>query len=337
MLFIAVLDQEPEYSVRLADYIGRKQNSAFTVCAFTDAALLEERADKQEIDLLLVSENVLTDRIRELKNIRQIVILTEERTGAIKAEFPAVYKYQPSDGVVKEALACYAAQNQEALLGLHVMKHAAGLTGVYSPVKRCLKTTFAVIYGWMQAREGRTLLISFDTFSDFSRLFQRSFSYDLADILYYYRNDSCWYEQAAHMLESIDGLDIIAPCACPEDIWELKAEDIGEFVRQMAVYGGYESVVLDIGEDFREPVRLLEQCGRIYMPEREDEVSAAKMQSYQSYLAARKLTALEDRTVRLRFPRLKRSEGRGCWFEQVMWSNVGGYIRDVLQDGGRSG
>ena len=84
MRFIAVLDQEPEYSVRLADYIGRKQNSAFTVCAFTDAALLEERADKQEIDLLLVSENVLTDRIRELKNIRQIVILTEERTGAIK-------------------------------------------------------------------------------------------------------------------------------------------------------------------------------------------------------------------------------------------------------------
>ena len=120
MRFIAVLVRAGVFG-QLADYIGRKQNSAFTVCAFTDAALLEERADKQEIDLLLVSENVLTDRIRTEKH-------TADRDpdrgthGRRKGEgFPIVYKYQSSDWVVREALACYAAQNQEALLGLHVM------------------------------------------------------------------------------------------------------------------------------------------------------------------------------------------------------------------------
>ena len=169
-----------------------------------------ERADKQEIDLLLVSENVLTDRIRELKKYTADRDPDRGTHGRRKGRVPCCAKIP----VLRRG-----------------GEGGAGLLCSTEPGKRfesacdetCCRADRRIFAGqalpennlcsnlWMDTgQKGRTLLISFDTFSDFSRLFQRSFSYDLADILYYYRNDSCWYEQAAHMLESIDGLDIIA-------------------------------------------------------------------------------------------------------------------------------
>ena len=76
-----------------------------------------------------------------------------------------------------------------------------------------------------------------------------------------------------HMLESIDGLDIVAPCACPGGYMELKAEDSASLStgRWRFTEARVESC-WDIGEDFEGNFGQAAGTVRLHLyAEREDE------------------------------------------------------------------
>ena len=71
-----------------------------------------------------------------------------------------------------------------------VLMTAAGrrsrITGVYSPIGRCGKTSFALTLGQVLAREEKVLYITLEEFSGLSALTGTVYTGGLSDLLYYY-------------------------------------------------------------------------------------------------------------------------------------------------------
>ena len=95
-----------------------------------------------------------------------------------------VYKYQASDDLLREVMSWYRPQE------IPVLMTAAGrrsrITGVYSPIGRCGKTSFALTLGQVLAREEKVLYITLEEFSGLSALTGTVYTGGLSDLLYYY-------------------------------------------------------------------------------------------------------------------------------------------------------
>ena len=59
----------------------------------------------------------------------------------------------------------------------------AKVLGVYSPVGRCLKTSFALTMGKLLAQEERVLYLNLEEFSGLSVLMKEEYKSDLSDLL----------------------------------------------------------------------------------------------------------------------------------------------------------
>ena len=114
----------------------------------------------------------------------QIVRLSERRE-IISGEIPAVYKYQASDAVLREVMACYRVNPERVPLTALGIKST--VMGVYSPVNRCGKTGFCMTLGQILSRESRALFLNLEEHSGMSRLTNTEYVTSLSDLIYEYR------------------------------------------------------------------------------------------------------------------------------------------------------
>ena len=136
----AVCDLEASYAYNLMEYIYEKESGTFEVQAFTSVRNLAAFAGEQEIELLLISSSAMCDEVRKLP-VKRIIILSEGEMLKELSEYPFVYKYQASDSLVSEVMNYYAEAPSAEPVPL--LKKQVELIGIYSPVKRTLRTSFA--------------------------------------------------------------------------------------------------------------------------------------------------------------------------------------------------
>lgn len=92
-----------------------------------------------------------------------------------------MYKYQSGDCILQEVMACYCIAPPQP--GLALMGKSGLVMGVYSPVGRCGKTSFALALAHMLGKSQAVLFISLEEYSgfqswsagDMSRIFQMYF------------------------------------------------------------------------------------------------------------------------------------------------------------------
>ena len=99
------------------------------------------------------------------------------------------------------------------------LKRKTELFGVYSPLGRCLKTSFAWTLGQILSEERSVLLISLEEYSGLEELMQKKFSCTLSDLLYYVRQKNPGVILKLNsMVQSVGQLDFVPPVQSPEDI-----------------------------------------------------------------------------------------------------------------------
>ena len=106
----AVCDTEMEYARNFMEYLNQKRNIPFEVHAFSSAEMFLEFAKNNETEILLISDKAMKEEIRRYP-IRQIIILSEGVHSPVLDQYPAVYKYQSSEKVIREVMACYGVEN----------------------------------------------------------------------------------------------------------------------------------------------------------------------------------------------------------------------------------
>ena len=277
---MGVYDVDPFYADRFAEFANQKEQIPFTAIAFTNISKLQSYSQKQPLELLLVGDDIDRTQLVEVK-AEQIVQLSESRE-IIRGEIPAVYKYQASDAVLREVMACYRVNPEK--VPLTTVGTKSTVIGVYSPINRCGKTGFCMTLGQILARESRVLFFNLEEYSGMSRLTNTEYTTSLSDLIYEYRQGGYTHMSIGTVLHTWGGLDYVPPVAYAEDLVELKGDELAELIARIAVDGIYEMVLIDIGNLGRGMEPLLELCNVIYTPIKEDCVSAAKLEAWQNYL-----------------------------------------------------
>lgn len=326
---MAVYDLDLFYAKRFADVMNQKENVPFAVMAFSSLERLRQYAGEHPIELLLISSQVNREEIRDL-GIGQVITLTEGDSQEPDKDCPSVYKYQSSSGIIREVMACYSAGDEPAQTK---DGKTASVIGVYSPVGRCLKTSFALTLGQLMASERRVLYVTLEDYSGLAAMTGEEYKSDFSDVLYYFSQGNLNFMRLSGIVHSIGNMDYIPPARYPEDLAHISPEQMAELVRNLASGSGYEIIILDVGNYGHQAAPILSACQIVYMPVKEDGISSAKIREFEEYMERTGNSGGLDKIKKLRLPYHRGFGRKENYIEQLLWSELGDYVRKLLRGG----
>ncbi|MBS6193964.1 MAG: hypothetical protein KH828_00105 [Clostridiales bacterium] len=327
----AVCDLEVDYAYHFMEYLSRKKNIPFEVRVFTSPEAFLEFAGQHPVELLLISEKAMCDRIQKEK-IGQIMILSEGVAAEGLEKYPQIYKYQSSNQVIREALACYGASHQNGVKALQTAKRQVDIIGIYSPVGRTMKTTFALTLGQILAKNKAVLYLNLEEYSGFEYLLEQTYEQTLGDLLYYLRQGtSNLVLKMSGMIQSMNNLDFLPPVLSPEDIRHTALEEWVQLLQELVDYSSYEAIILDMGDGVADLHQMLEQCTRIYMPIRTDPMSQAKITQFENLLKLWNRTAVLGKIRKIKLPFHRTIHKGAGYLDDLVWSELGDFVRELIR------
>lgn len=321
---MAVYDIDFRYADRLAEFANQREQVPFRVVAFTSLEKLKEFAQRETIDLLLIGDGVEKEQLAEIPAV-QTVWLSEN--GVAEEGEAVVYKYQASDSLLREVMSWYQPQEIPALMT--VTGRRSRITGVYSPVGRCGKTSFALTLGQVLAREEKVLYITLEEFSGLSALTGTVYTGGLSDLLYYYTQREYSPVRLGSVTYNWGELDYIPPVTYAEDKSGIHPEVFAGLIQRIASDGVYEELILDVGVFCGGSEELLGICDVVYVPVKDDVVSTAKLEEWKAYLKRSGRGMIWEKLRFLKLPEPGPLPARESYLEQLLWSELGDFVREL--------
>ena len=322
----AICDLEETYVVRLADYLNTRGMLPYQVLAFTNLESLGQYAQDNEIEILLISTDAMTDAVKEM-NVRRVIILSEGEVPGLDRREMVINKYQDSDSIARQVMS-YAGEAKAVQMPENCRVYA-----VWSPVGRCGKTLFALTLAHLASEEGRTLYLNLEGYSGFEPLFRTTYRSDTADLLYASGDPS---QNLAVLMEScvqtFGSLDIVPPAFFPEDIRDITCTEWVKFMAAAVSAGDYRTVVLDIGPQFPDVADLLEKCTRCYVPILQDPVSRAKISQFDRNMEALGRQELLRAQVRIYLPEVTVRSSGAALLDDLAYGKMGQFARRLLEE-----
>lgn len=328
---LAIYDPDADYANGLMEYISDKQGIPFKTVTFTEKDILLNFVSKQHIDILLISSFSMEERIGQL-DIGKIILLSP---GSIFSEFTGyswIYKYQSAENIVREVLNYYAEiHNNDGIVS--ISRGNMEIIGVYSPLGRIGKTTFALTLGQILAADAPTLYMNMEEFSAFDKIMAKSYPGDLSDLMYFYKqNPESVPIKLQAVVDSIHEMDYIPPLLFSQDLRELNTEEWVSLIQKIASTGTYEKIVLDVGSMLKNVFQILEICNSIYTPINDDRISLMKIAAYEEYLLKNEKEDIVNRTIKIKTPKAGEETWDEDYLEQQLWGNLGDFIRRMLRE-----
>ena len=159
-----------------------------------------------------------------------------------------------------------------------ILKPPTRITGIFSPVARCMKTSFALAIGQCLARTKAVLYLNFEAPSGLNVLLGDSWERDISDVIYYIRRgERNIAPRLLPLVREIGTLGFVPPSPSPAEIYSVTADEWHQLFLSLRRDSAYESLVLDRGELPLVCPEILEECDIIYMPVLDDPFARAKI------------------------------------------------------------
>jgi len=233
------------------EFISSKSNRPFEIYIFTEENKFYSFIKTKEIDCLLISETVYQEAVETFK-IPHIVILSETKKNLNQA-FHHINKYQSSEIIFQEIMKYYTDRVEAMPKALRTGCKNLNVIGIYTPIGRCLQTTFSLTLGQMLARKHKTLYLNFEIYSGFAKMLNRTFDSDISDLVYYFE---CAREKLIYrmdsMVETINGLDFIPPAQIYQNLAGIRGEQWKDLFREIEKTSDYEYLILDLSDGIQD-------------------------------------------------------------------------------------
>jgi hypothetical protein len=288
--YVGIFDMDPEYRSCLMRGLMREERLQMPLVEFTKLDSILTFAKSKDLKLLAISDMALTEELLQA-DIGGIILLTEEPVSqemeqAASGVFGALFKYQPVEKIAGTLLIQYQMLTvSSAAQKLEWLPQQCLIYGVYSPVKRCLKSSFAIALAQLLGERQSTLLISFENYSALLGMLDLKKSDgggSLSDALYYYLQGTL-EKHETELVRRCHSFDVLAPVSNPKDLTGLSAEEVTGFIRCVAQDWHYSCLVIDFGDALMEMNQILGCCSRIFMPVKSDWISQEKKNQYMEY------------------------------------------------------
>ena len=323
---LAIFDSEENYAYRLMEFISEKVNLPFEIYVFTEEDKFYSCARTKDIECLLISESVYKQEVEALK-IPHIIILSENGENLSKA-LHHINKYQSCENIVHEVMEYYTDQAGDVPAALRTRGRRMRIIGIYTPVGRCLQTTFSLTLGQMLARRYKTLYLNFEIYSGFGKILSRSFNSDISDLMYYF---SCAREKLAYrmesMVETVNGLDFIPPAEIYQNLAGIRGSQWIDLFQEIEKTSEYEYLILDLTDGIMDLWEVLKECDNIYTIYREDGIAMAKIEQYERALEHMDFGDITARSTRFKLPVFRQLP---IHFEELTYGELAVYIREKI-------
>lgn len=314
-------DAEEDYARHMTEYLRRKGDFPWEVRLYTQMG--ELKGVEGEIDLLLIAESVYTDLPVEIY-ARQTVVLNEGGNRP-QGKVVSIDKYQSAEGVKQLLLDLYGetcVPCGEAVKGSQQVK----LIGMYSPVRRCLQTTFALTYGQLLAQKHRTLYISFEYYGGRQEWTENA-EEGLAELLYFLQEEGNFFSHAKTIVRKMGELDYVAPMINGQNLLYVTLQEWRRFLQLLAQWGEYEFIILDLSESMQGLFELLRLCDRVYTLTKEDPIARCKVSQYEQLLSLQEFEDVKKKTAKYVLPLFRKLPGE---LEQFTRGELAEYVKELL-------
>lgn len=284
---MAICDCDGDYAVMFMEYLNRRGNLPFDVKAFTSADILCDFGLKHHIELLLISERALRscDRVRTLRTGKTIV-LWEEEEGDEQGIYDSVYKYQPSDCLVREVMSFYDAERKiyqpvRGKAGDGLSAEVIGISGLCDPSGAC-RLALACGAVLAAASPSNPLYINLMSYTGMERLMRENYSRTVSDLMLFYRSspESLPY-RFNEIVHTFRGLDYIPPVFQAEDLKDVSDREWADMIASLTRVSGYEKVVLAFGSEIDSIGALLDISETVWVPFSGDPIQQARLDEFR--------------------------------------------------------
>lgn len=299
---LAVCDSETEYAYQLVDYLSNKKGFPFQVQLFTSERTLMEYAKDYPVSVAMIAGKDYLGEIGE--NIIDHVFLLAEDNGEELSGLKSFYKYQSAENLMKQLLEFIAG---EGILGRTVVNgKELKLIGIYSPVGKCLKTSFSFVLGQILSKKHKVLYLNMESYSGLGKLLQKEFSTDMSELIYYLQNST---EKFIYRMGSITirtgELDVLPPFDSFLDFISVSKEEWISLFREIERCSDYEYLILDLSDAVQGLFDILRLCDVVYTLSRNDGFSLAKISQYEEMLKKSNYEDIWKKTKNCTIPRIK--------------------------------
>ena len=321
---LAVCDSETEYAYQLVDYLSNKKGFPFQVQLFTSGKTLKEYVLVHPISIALIGQKDYIEEMQEYP-IDHIFLLGEDK-GSLPAGIKNIYKYQSTEQLIKELLDWIA---REGILGRTTMDgKELKLIGVYSPVGKCLKTSFSFVLGQILSKKHKVLYLNMESYSGLGKLLQREFSTDMSELIYYLQNSKEKFIYRMGRLTSRAGeLDILPPFDSFLDFISVSREEWISLFQEIERGSDYEYLILDLSDAVQGLFDILRICNVVYTLSREDGISMAKIAQYEEVLKKCNYEDIWKKTKHCTIPEIKNLPSE---LLQLTYTELAEYVRERI-------
>lgn len=324
---MAICDAEEQYIRQITQFLQNKSIFNYTLHGFTDICSYNMFEKDKKIDILLMAESMYRSSTGNF-DATQILILNE--SGQMAGEgIININKYQSSENIFREILNSGMELTEHYSNKLGLGNHMK-IIGNYSPIRRCLQTTYALCMGQLLSKKHKTLYLNFESFSGFSNLLQREFSADITDVLYYF---DCEKQKLPYRLEgivqNINGLDFIPPVMSYSEMEAVTAKQWLLLFEEIDLVTDYEYLILDLSEQMQGLFDILRECIRVYTITKEDGIASAKIRQYEELLEKMEYKDVVEKTKKCNLPLFRKLP---FGLEQLTHGELAEYVKAIIEE-----
>lgn len=319
-------DEEEEYAHLMAEFMERHKNLPWEVKTYTSVRDMLAM-EKEGVEMLVAAESVYNPELLKLSPGR-LVVLNE--SGIMKWEdIFYVDKYQEAEEILRQLLAIYT-EVADAQLPLLRSNRKTVFIGNYSPVRRCMQTSFAITMSLLLAEKHRTLYLNFEHYAGTAELLPGVQGLDMADLLYFLNAQKDRFRlRLQTILKHKGALSYIPPMKSGQNLLTVTASEWLELLRKIEELEEYEYVILDLSESMQGLFEILRLCARVYTLTREDRIAQGKLLQYEQILALYEYGDILDKTKRLSLAHIRRLPEE---LEQMTKGDLGDLVRGLVRE-----
>lgn len=323
---MVLCDTEEEYAQQMSEFLKKHKSLPWELHTYTSVEDLL-REEKGPVSMLVVAESAYRDEVRALMP-KRLVVLSE--SGVLRWEKLAyVDKYQEAEEVLKCLIGIYMEIADVQLPRLQKSCRTVFI-GNYSPVRRCMQTSFCLAMSQILAREHPTLYLNFEHYAGIGELLPDMQTLDMADLLYFLNADKDKFRlRMQTMLKRKGGLAYIPPMKAGQNLLAITGAEWLGLLQKIEELGEYEYVVLDLSESMQGLFEILRLCTRVYTLTREDRAAKSKLLQYEQVLALYEYEDVLEKTRRLSVSHIRRLPGE---LEQLTKGDLAELARKQIRE-----
>lgn len=324
---LALCDAEEEYAQLLTEFLQKHRDLPWEIHTYTSVEELLRQEKGTEVAMLVIAESTFCEEACTISSKRMVVL---NESGVLHWDkVQNINKYQEADQVLRELLEIYA-----EIAGRQLPRLKSGsktsLIGIYSPVRRCLQTGFALSMSQILAQRHRTLYLNFEHYAGITELLPEVQSRDLADLLYFLTAEKDKFRLRMQTIVRKKGnLDYVPPMKAGQNLLQIPAQEWMALLRKVEELEEYEYVILDLSESIQGLFEILKLCCRIYTLVKEDRVAQSKLIQYEQMMALAGCGDVLRRTCKCSVPLIRRLPEE---LEQYTRGDLAEYVRSQMED-----